>query len=122
MMAQEVSRGPCRERVHPIAHNAETHKGKAEAEDLPMHSAARWIDELRQEGEEENRRLRVEDIDHKAVAKNAPERFRRHGRGLGSGHLRHECANADPDQIGRAEPESLHGSGEARPAATTGRQ
>ena len=69
--AEQITRGPGREREHPVAYDAETHEGEAENENLPMQPATRGIDELRQEGEEEDRRLRIEEIDDEAVTERA---------------------------------------------------
>ena len=52
-----------RERVERVGHEAEQHEQDAEDEDLRPRFAAARIDELRQECEEEQRRLRVQDVD-----------------------------------------------------------
>ena len=66
-----------------------------------MHRRPRRIHELRQEGEED-RGLRVQEVDHEAVAEDASQPLGR-GAGVGIRLAGHERADADPDQIGRAQ-------------------
>jgi len=83
--ADEIAGGARRERVHRVAHDAEPHEGQAEHENLRLQRSTRRIEELRQEREKEDRRLRVEEIDHETVAEDAAQRFGRRRRRFRAG-------------------------------------
>ena len=55
-----------------VADEAERDEHEAEHDDLRPHGAAVRVDELRQEREEEERRLRVEDVDDGAAHEHVP--------------------------------------------------
>ena len=63
---------PALERVGAVGERAQQHEEQAEPEDLRARTAAREIDELRQEREEEQRRLGVQRIDDDPVDEGAP--------------------------------------------------
>jgi hypothetical protein len=97
---------PCRagdQRIKRITRH--THQGEQQTEerDLERHRAARGIDELRQEGQEEQRRFRIQQIDDETVAVEPRQTTRRQR------HLRGGCIcpaenppRAHIDEIARA--------------------
>src|SRR5262245_61822932 len=71
-LLQPVAGSARGERVAAVADEAERRKQQAEENDLRGHVAAVDLHELRQEGQEEQRGLRVEQVDDEAVAKELP--------------------------------------------------
>src|SRR5690606_15480461 len=61
----------CRDRVAAVRDQAQQREKQAEKSDLHGDVTAAHLHELRQEGEEENRRLRVEKIDDEAIPEQA---------------------------------------------------
>src|SRR6185503_18413263 len=59
--------------VEAVADDAEGHEDQSEAEDLESQLAPGRIRELREERQEEERRLRVQDVDHDALREEPPE-------------------------------------------------
>src|SRR5947208_8791991 len=65
--AESLAERAGHQRPRGVAEGAEHGKEQPEDEDLHPRRAAARVDELRQEGEEEERRLRVEDVDDDAL-------------------------------------------------------
>src|SRR2546428_5286796 len=72
------------ERPRAVAHEAEAGEEQAEQQDLQPGGAARGVDELGQEREEEERRLRVQHVDDDSLPGEAPMRPRPRRQGLGA--------------------------------------
>src|SRR5205085_5673868 len=70
-LPQPLARGAGDERVAAVGDEAQERKEQAEKGDLGREVTALGFDELRQEGEEEQRRLGVQQVDNEAVAKQA---------------------------------------------------
>src|SRR5581483_9159704 len=69
--AQDAADRPGGERVGAVAEQAEPDPAEPEHERLHPHGPV-GVDELRQEGEEEEGGLRVQDVDHDALAEPPP--------------------------------------------------
>src|SRR6185436_10021294 len=72
--AQPAGGGAGAQRVGAVGDGAQQDEEQAEREDLRLRAAPREVDELRQEREEEQRRLGIQDIDDDAVDERAPQR------------------------------------------------
>ena len=57
--------------AHAVAGESHERKLSTEKQNLRRYRSARWIDELRQEREKEERGFRVEYVDHNALCENS---------------------------------------------------
>ena len=73
--AKPAAERPGRERPAEVEHDRDGQEDEAENEDLHGGSTACRVDELRQEGDEEQRNLGVQDVDEDALRVRAPEGF-----------------------------------------------
>ncbi len=104
MPAQQAAQRSRRDRVHAVADDADQHKNRAQQKDLAGHRALRRIDELRQERDEEQRRLRIQQTHDDPFAEHAPQRLPlRFGDGVARVLLEQAlCAEVDQDMLRRA--------------------
>src|SRR5262245_14332477 len=90
---------PARKCIRAVAQQAEADPAEAEDDRLRPHRPV-WVDELGQEGEEEERRLRVQDVDDDALAEDAAAAPGGALLGLDRVVLAEQLADPDVDEIG----------------------
>src|SRR5215207_9742194 len=94
------------ERVGAVGHGRDQHRRQAHDQDLQA-VVARGIDELREEGAEEDQRLGIAEGHQDALCEETATR-RRGRRPLVAGTARPDHLPAEPDQVGRArEPQPV---------------
>jgi ferritin len=71
--AKPPGRGPRGEGVDPVADDRQENKDEPEGGDLERNSTLGDVDELREEGKEEQRGLRVQHVDNDALRKEPPQ-------------------------------------------------
>src|ERR687893_854759 len=103
---QPVCGRPASERVQAVGEQTEDGERGAEDDYLRPGGATRGVDELRQEGQEEERDLRVKYLDQHALRKDARKARRSSGRQLLAfvAVAGQEVLEAEVDEVGRAQP------------------